>query len=119
MCALPPALAAVVGLPDATGGYGDAQAVGIARVHVLTGAPVKALAVPASAIVDDGTEPVVFVEISGERFERRPVQLGLRDRGRVQVLAGVAPGERVVSRGAYQVRLAAASGAIPQHGHVH
>jgi RND family efflux transporter MFP subunit len=90
-----------------------------ARVHVLTGAPVKALAVPASAIVDDGSEPVVFVEISGERFERRPVQLGLRDRGRVQVLAGLAPGERVVSRGAYQVRLAAASGAIPQHGHVH
>jgi RND family efflux transporter MFP subunit len=90
-----------------------------ARVHVLTGAPVKALAVPASAVVDDGSEQVVFVEVSGERFERRPARLGLRDRGRVQVLAGVAPGERVVSRGAYQVRLAAASGAIPQHGHVH
>jgi RND family efflux transporter MFP subunit len=90
-----------------------------ARVHVLTGAPEKALAVPASAVVDDGSEQVVFVEVSGERFERRPVQLGLRDRGRVQVLAGVSPGERVVSRGAYQVRLAAASGAIPQHGHVH
>ncbi len=90
-----------------------------ARVHVLTGAPVAALSVPASAIVDDGTEQVVFVEISGERFERRPVQLGVRDRDRVQVLAGVAPGERVVSRGAYQIRLAAASGAIPQHGHVH
>ena len=90
-----------------------------ARVHVLTGAPVKALAVPVSAVVDDGSEQVVFVEVSGERFERRPVRLGLRDRGWVQVLAGVAPGERVVSRGAYQVRLAAASGAIPQHGHVH
>ncbi|OFX21376.1 MAG: hypothetical protein A2V77_07890 [Anaeromyxobacter sp. RBG_16_69_14] len=90
-----------------------------ARVHVLTGAPVKALAVPASAVVDDGSEQVVFVEVSGEGFERRPVRLGLRDRGRVQVLAGVAPGERVVSRGAYQVRLAAASGTIPQHGHVH
>jgi RND family efflux transporter MFP subunit len=90
-----------------------------ARVHVLTGTPVKALAVPASAVVDDGSEQVVFVEVSGERFERRPVRLGLRDRGRIQVLAGVAPGERVVSRGAYQVRLAAASGAIPQHGHVH
>lgn len=90
-----------------------------ARVHVLTGQPVKALAIPASAVVDDGSEQVVFVEVSGERFERRPIRLGLRDRGRVQVLAGVAPGERVVSRGAYQVRLAAASGAIPQHGHVH
>jgi len=90
-----------------------------ARVHVLTGAPMNAVAVPASAVVDDGSEQVVFVEVSGERFERRPVRLGLRDRGRVQVLAGVARGERVVSRGAYQVRLAAASGAIPQHGHVH
>lgn len=90
-----------------------------ARVHVLTGAPVTALTVPAGAVVDDGSEPVVFVEVSGERFERRPVGLGLRDRDRVQVLAGVVAGERVVSRGAYQVRLAAASGAIPQHGHVH
>ncbi|ABS28273.1 efflux RND transporter periplasmic adaptor subunit [Anaeromyxobacter sp. Fw109-5] len=90
-----------------------------ARVHVLTGPPVKAVAVPASAVVDDGSEQVVFVEVSGERFERRPVRLGLRDGERVQVLAGVQPGERVVSRGAYQVRLAASSGAIPQHGHVH
>jgi RND family efflux transporter MFP subunit len=90
-----------------------------ARVHVLTGSPEKAVAVPTSAIVDDGSEQVVFVEVTGERFERRPVQVGLRDRERVQVLAGVEPGERVVSRGAYQVRLAAASGAIPQHGHVH
>lgn len=90
-----------------------------ARVHLLTGDPVQATAIPASAVVDDGTEQVVFVEASGERFERRPVQLGIRDRDRVQVLAGVAPGERVVSRGAYQVRLAAASGSIPEHGHVH
>lgn len=90
-----------------------------ARVHVLTGAPVTGVAVPTSAVVDDGTEQVVFVEHSGERFERRPVQLGVRDRDRVQVLSGVASGERVVSRGAWQVRLAGASGAIPQHGHAH
>jgi len=28
-------------------------------------------------------------------------------------------GDRVVSRGAWQVRLAAAGGALPAHGHVH
>jgi RND family efflux transporter MFP subunit len=106
----------VLELPNAGG---DLRVGMFARVHVLTGAPVKGVAVPASAIVDDGSEQVVFVEVSGERFERRPVRVGLRDRDRVQVLAGVQPGERVVSRGAYQVRLAAASGAIPQHGHVH
>jgi membrane fusion protein, heavy metal efflux system len=103
-------------LPNA---QGELRVGMFARVHVLTGTPVTALAVPASAVVDDGSEPVVFVQVSGERFERRPVRLGLRERGLVQVLAGLAPGERVVSRGAYQVRLAAASGAIPQHGHVH
>lgn len=106
----------VLELPNAGG---ELRVGMFARVHVVTGAPVKAVAVPASAVVDDGSEQVVFVEVSGERFERRPVQLGIRDRDRVQVLSGVAPGERIVSRGAYQIRLAAASGAIPQHGHVH
>jgi hypothetical protein len=37
----------------------------------------------------------------------------------VQVLDGLAPGERVVTRGAWQVRLASAAGALPAHGHVH
>ncbi len=78
-----------------------------------------ALAVPASAIVDEGAEQVVFVEVSGERFARRVVQIGVRDRDLVEVVSGLAPGERVVTRGAWQVRLAGASGAIPAHGHAH
>lgn len=90
-----------------------------ARVRVLTGEPVPALAVPASAIVDEGAEQVVFVEASGERFERRVVQTGIRDRDLVQIVSGLAPGDRVVTRGAWQVRLAGASGAIPAHGHAH
>ncbi|NIV35362.1 MAG: efflux RND transporter periplasmic adaptor subunit, partial [Anaerolineae bacterium] len=43
----------------------------------------------------------------GEAFERRPVQLGIRDGEYVQALSGVKPGEWVVSRGAYLVKLAA------------
>ncbi|HET8732181.1 MAG TPA: efflux RND transporter periplasmic adaptor subunit, partial [Anaeromyxobacteraceae bacterium] len=99
---------------------GGALRVGMfARVHVLAGEPVKGLAVPASAVVDDGKQEVVFVLVSGEAFERRPVKLGVRDGDQVQVLDGLAPGERVVSRGAWQVRLAAAGGAVPSSGHVH
>ena len=30
-----------------------------------------------------------------------------------------APGERLVTRGAYYVRLAATGGAVPSHGHAH
>jgi RND family efflux transporter MFP subunit len=76
-------------------------------------------AIPESAVVDDGGRPVVFVQNGGESFERRPVRLGSRADGFVHVLEGVAPGERVVHRGAYLVRLAALSTQIPAHGHVH
>ena len=37
----------------------------------------------------------------------------------VQILTGVKAGDRVVTEGAYQVRLASASNAIPAHSHEH
>jgi RND family efflux transporter MFP subunit len=90
-----------------------------ARVRVFTGQTRQALAIPASAVVDDGKQEVAYVLSSGEAFERRPLKLGVRDGDLVEVVEGLMPGERVVSRGAWQVRLAAAGGALPAHGHVH
>ncbi len=89
------------------------------HVRLLTTTTAAAPAVPQSAIVDDGGRPVVFIQASGEAFLRRPVQLGVREGGYVQVLEGVFPGERVVSRGAHLIRLAAMSNQVPAHGHVH
>jgi len=77
------------------------------------------LAVPESAIVDDAGRPVVFVQAAGESFLRRPVRLGIRDSGNIGILEGVTRGERVVTAGAYQIRLAALSPQVPAHGHVH
>ena len=37
----------------------------------------------------------------------------------VQVLDGVKEGERVVTKGAYAIRLSYLSGVIPSHGHAH
>ncbi|MCX6620988.1 MAG: efflux RND transporter periplasmic adaptor subunit, partial [Acidobacteria bacterium] len=76
-------------------------------------------AVPVSAVVDDGGRPVVFVQLEGEAFARRPVKVGLVEGSYVQVTEGVRPGERIVSRGAYLIRLSALSSQIPAHGHVH
>ena len=89
------------------------------HVRLLTTAAAVAPAVPESAIVDDGGRPVVFLQLTGEAFQRRPVQLGIREGGYVQVLDGVFPGERVVTRGAHLIRLAAMSNQVPAHGHVH
>jgi RND family efflux transporter MFP subunit len=75
--------------------------------------------IPVSAVVDDAGRPIVFVHTSGESFERRPVTLGARQGDVVQVLEGVKPGERIVSKGAHLIRLASLSTQVPAHGHVH
>ncbi|MDQ3364745.1 MAG: efflux RND transporter periplasmic adaptor subunit, partial [Myxococcota bacterium] len=90
-----------------------------ARTVIATGAPRKALALPDTAIVEDGGRSVAYVMVEGEAFERRPLRLGIRSHGWTEVLEGVTAGERVVTRGAYEVKLAASSGAVPAHGHAH
>jgi cobalt-zinc-cadmium efflux system membrane fusion protein len=88
-------------------------------LHLLLDQTAPAPVLPAAAIVDDGGRPIVFVQVEGESFERRPVSLGARDGELVQVLSGVKPGEHVVTKGAYLVRLASLSTSMPAHGHVH
>ena len=88
-------------------------------LRVFVSAPSEAVTVPDSAIVDDAGQPVVFVQVAGESFERRAVQLGNRESGLVQITGDVAVGERVVVRGAPFIRLAALSPQVPAHGHTH
>ena len=87
--------------------------------RVFTGEEQDALAVPAGALVNDAGTEVVYVQIGGERFERRLVRTGLRDGDFVAIEEGLLPGERVVSRGAYLVHLAAGAPAEAGHGHAH
>ena len=88
-------------------------------LHLLMDATARRPVVPASAVVDDAGRPVVFVQRAGETFERRAVTLGARTGDLVQVTEGLKPGERVVTTGAYLVRLASLSTSTPAHGHVH
>lgn len=89
------------------------------QARVFTGATRTALSVPAEAVIDDGGQRVVYVMRGGETFSRVPVRLGLRDGDRFEVLEGLEAGDRVVSRGAMQVRLAAATPEAMGHGHAH
>jgi RND family efflux transporter MFP subunit len=89
------------------------------NVRLLTETTSVAPVVAESAVIDDGGRPVIFVQLSGEAFARRPVKLGIREGGFVQVLEGAWPGERVVTKGAHLIRLSAMSSQVPAHGHVH
>jgi RND family efflux transporter MFP subunit len=89
-------------------------------VRVYTGEQSDTLVVPAGALVNDAGADVVYVQVAGDRFERRLVHTGLRDGELVGVHDGVREGERIVSRGAYLVHLAAgAEGDAGHHGHDH
>ena len=55
------------------------------------------LAVPSSAILDTGTRQVVLLDKGEGRFEPRPVKLGLRGDGYVEIKEGLAAGNKVVT----------------------
>jgi RND family efflux transporter MFP subunit len=79
----------------------------------------RALTVPTLAVLIEEGMPHVYLQVEGEAFERRSVVVGPRSGRRVAVLSGLDGGERVVSKGAYDIRLASLSGVIPEHGHAH
>jgi len=87
--------------------------------QVFAGAARKALAIPAEAVIDDNGVPIVYVQTGGESFQRRPVRVGARVGDWMEIMDGITAGQRVVSRGAYLVKLAAANTGAIGHGHAH
>jgi multidrug efflux pump subunit AcrA (membrane-fusion protein) len=71
------------------------------------------------AVLMEAGRPYVFVQTGGESFSRRYIEIVTRDGDLVGVRSGVKPGERVVTRGAYDVQLASAASGLPAEGHVH
>jgi len=61
------------------------------------------LFVPGDAVIRTGQYDYVYVQTEPDRFEPRRVTTGSSRDGRVQVLSGVAAGERVVTRGSFML----------------
>ena len=75
---------------------------------------------PNSAIVEEMGIYCVFVQTCTDSFEKRIITKGVTDGNNTQILKGVKAGERVVSKGAVNVKLAQGSAALDPHaGHVH
>lgn len=72
-----------------------------ADVEITTTVMDGVLVIPDRALQTDGENQVVFVERGDNSFEKRKVTLGLEQRGRVQVLEGLQPGETVVTEGSF------------------
>lgn len=90
-----------------------------AEVYLKTNPLEQALVIPASALVEEQGVFYVYVQTAGESFQKREIKTGLSDGYQYQVLSGLREGERVVTKGAYQIKLSQASGTMPAHGHEH
>lgn len=82
------------------------------------------LVVPAAALVQRGDESLVFVPAAqrsadgGSRFAARPVTIGRREAGWVEILAGVDAGDPVVTQGVFFLESELAREALGGgHGH--
>jgi len=63
----------------------------------------KRLVVPRTAVLDSGTEQVVFIDRGQGMFEPRKVKVGLRTRDTYEILEGITSGDMVVTRGNFLV----------------
>jgi membrane fusion protein (multidrug efflux system) len=64
----------------------------------------NATVVPEEAVVSEGLRQLVYVVGPDNKIERRVIDIGQRQSGRVEVAEGLKPGERIVVRGLQRVR---------------
>jgi cobalt-zinc-cadmium efflux system membrane fusion protein len=70
-----------------------------AKASIAAASSRDVLVAPESAIYQVDGQSVVFVAVGSDGFEVRPVQLGSRGDGSVEVLAGLGSGDLVVAKG--------------------
>jgi|GEM_PF-1074034 len=90
----------------------------VLQTEIHTSRDKKMLAVPKSAVMDTDIEKFVFVQKTGEQFERRTVQTGPISGEWIAIEKGLQADERIVTKGAYALKLANANEATG-HAHLH
>jgi membrane fusion protein, heavy metal efflux system len=89
------------------------------EAYLLTNTGSAVLQVPETAVMEDQGNYFVYVQKDGEHFERRAVELGQSNGKMVQINKGLRDGDILVTKGAYNLKLAAGQGSAPAHGHEH
>lgn len=97
---------------------GDFLTGSFATVYLKTTPLQQVLTVPLTAIIEEQGLFFVYVKDREHVYKKREIRKGADDGERALVQAGLSPGEEVVATGAYHLKLAGMSSAIP-HGHSH
>ena len=76
------------------------------------------IAVPRTALQVVEDKNVIFVK-TDDGFEPRPVTIGRKDKEQVEILAGLARGERYISKGGFTLKSELARSGLEHAGHAH
>jgi RND family efflux transporter MFP subunit len=87
-------------------------------VYLLGQVTENVISVPLSAVTEEQGLYFVYVKIEDEAYVKRQVTLGDNNGERIVIKSGLSEGEPVVVKGAYNVKMASVTTAIP-HGHQH
>ena len=98
---------------------GDIVPGSFVEIYLLSQPMEGVISVPRSALTEEQGSFYVYLQLDEECYRKQLVTPGVDNGERVQILSGLKPGDRLVVRGAYQVKLAGATNAIPAHSHEH
>ena len=96
-----------------------------AQLAFVTEETEAAVVVPRAAVLGEAGDLFVYRQIMTAPFayERTPVVVGMRDDRFIEIIEGVLPGDRVVTRGNYQLQYVSGGGGAQKieddHGHSH
>lgn len=79
----------------------------------------EAISVPVKSIMESEGNYLVYVQEAGETYKKREIIIGNSNGKRVEIIEGLKEGDIVVVNGAYRVKQASMSTAVPAHGHTH
>lgn len=89
------------------------------EVFLKTDAGREVIVVPFTALVEEEGTYFAYKQVEDEHYVKHEVKLGGSDGINVEVVSGLEAGDKVVTKGAYQLKLAASSSVIPPHNHEH
>ena len=89
------------------------------EIYLLSQEKPNTLALPAEALTEEQGLYFVYLQQCSESYKKQEVTLGASNGKEVEILSGIKPGDKVVVQGAYHVKLASASNALPAHSHTH
>ena len=98
---------------------GDVVPGSFVEIYLMSQELPNTLSIPVEALTEEQGLYFIYLQKCAESYKKQEVKIGASNGKEVQILSGLQAGDRVVVKGAYHVKLASASNALPAHSHEH